>query len=86
MRKIGDSLAGVLYGVGGLVLLVSHITDVAIIAPTLQDESGMFVLSRLGEANWVAVIIVTAIALLLSAALFIYATVMAKKLDIHLSK
>ena len=86
VRKIGDSLAGVLYGVGGLVLLVSLITDVAIIAPTLQDESGMFVLSRLGEANWVAVIIVTAIALLLSAALFIYATVRAKKLDINLSK
>ena len=81
VAKNGDALAGLMYGIGGLLLLVSLIVDVAIIAPTLQDESGMFTLASLGTANWVAVIIVTAIALVLSAALVIYATVRANSTE-----
>ena len=81
VAKNGDALAGLMYGIGGLLLLVTLITDVAIVAPSLQDKSGMFTLASLGTANWVAFIIVSVTGLLLSLALFIYATVRANKLD-----
>ena len=77
VKKNGDTLSGILYGLGGLTVLVWLITCVSVLAPSLQDESGMFVLSGLGGANWAAVITVSAAALIISTALFVYATVRA---------
>ena len=79
VAKSGDALAGLMYGIGGLLLLVTLIIDVAIVAPSLQDESGMFTLASLGTANWTAFIIVSVTGLLLSLALFIYATARANR-------
>lgn len=79
VAKNGDALGGALYGVSGLLLLVTLITDVAIVAPSLQEESGMFTLASLGTANWGAFIIVSVTGLLLSIALFIYATARANR-------
>ena len=54
--------------VAGAALLIATITDAALIAPFLQDDEGMFTLSRLGEVNIIAVSIVTAIAFVIAAA------------------
>ncbi len=47
----------------GLSLLLGGIVDVTLIAPCLQDEeTGEFILSGLAEVSWLAVVIVTVLA------------------------
>ncbi len=52
-----------------LITLGAVITDVVLVFVKLQSESGDFVLSGLKNVNWTAVIIVSSISLLVSAAL-----------------
>ena len=50
----------------GASLLVAAIADVVLLAPYLQDEEGMFTFTRLGEANLLAVLIVSAVCALVA--------------------
>ena len=55
-----------------LLALVAIVADTALIFPYLQDgESGEFTLAALGNVCWPAVIAVTAVCVLLSAAAFV---------------
>ncbi|MBQ9085158.1 MAG: energy-coupled thiamine transporter ThiT [Clostridia bacterium] len=81
VKKSGSGALGWMYALSGLSFLVGLITSVMLIAPTLQEEDGMFTLARLGEANWLAIGIVMGVCLLLSLTLFLYATVAGNKLN-----
>ena len=64
----------------GLAYLLGGIVDVSLIAPNLQDpESGEFTFAYLGEVSWLAVAIVTALAVILGTALLVYIKVFKKK-------
>lgn len=70
-RKSTES--GMLYSLSGISLLLGLITDVVLIAPALQNKkSGMFDFSGLGNVSWLAVGIVTALAVIISLSVFIY--------------
>ena len=65
-----DSSLGIL---GGLALLIGGIVDTTLIAPMLQDpESGEFTFAYLSDIPWIAVAIVTAVAVIVGASLIIY--------------
>ena len=81
VKKSGSGALGWMYALSGLSFLVGLITSIMLIAPTLQEDDGMFTLARLGEANWLAIGIVMGACLLLSLALFLYATVVGNKLN-----
>lgn len=56
----------------GLVFLLGVIVDVWLIAPYLQDaKSGKFTFAPLADANWLAIILVTALTLVTGTALLI---------------
>ena len=74
VRRARSGEAGMLYSLSGLLLLLGLITDVVLIAPTLQNEvSGMFDLAGLLSVNWLAVGIVTALAVAVAVGIFVYA-------------
>ena len=71
---------GALVFLAGLSFLLGGIVDVSLIAPYLQDpKSGEFTFALLGEVEWIAVIIVTTLAVALGAALLIYVKKIKKK-------
>lgn len=60
----------------GLLLIATVISDVCMIFPHIQDpDSGEFVFKHIGNANFTLITIITAIGLLSSIALFIYAKI-----------
>ena len=64
---------GALSFLAALSFLLGGIVDVSLIAPNLQDpESGEFTFAYLGEVEWLAVGIVTALAVILGTALLVY--------------
>jgi thiamine transporter len=64
---------GALVFLAGLSYLLGGIVDVSLIAPMLQDpDSGEFTFAYIGEVEWLAVIIVTSLAVILGTALLIY--------------
>ncbi len=59
--------------------IATVIADIILVAPHLQDpESGEFVFTHLGEANFVAISVVTVIGVIVSVGLFIFAGVRKK--------
>ena len=65
---------------GGLVLLATVISDVCIIFPHLQDpDSGEFVFSHIGNANFLLLGIVSLIGVIGATLLFLYARLSKKK-------
>jgi thiamine transporter len=64
---------GALVFLSGLSYLLGGIVDISLIAPKLQDpESSEFTFAYLGEVEWLAVGIVTALAVILGTALLVY--------------
>lgn len=77
-----DGATALLYILAGLVAVVGTVVDTVLIFPALQDaESGDFIISGLAQVNWVAVVTVTAVAVLIAATLMIVATVRSKRSD-----
>ena len=60
-REERDIKAFPYHAVAGASILAAAIVDVVLLAPYLQDEEGMFTFARLGEANLLAVLIVSAL-------------------------
>ena len=52
-----------------LAVIVALVTDTALVFSKLQGESGEMDMSGLGAVNWLAVIIVTAVAVIIAAVL-----------------
>ena len=66
-----DKKQSVCLTVSGLVLLAALITDTVLVFSKLQNyETGEFVISALASVNWLAVAIVTAVALILALVFF----------------
>ena len=66
----------------GLSFILGGIVDVSLIAPNLQDpESGEFTFAYLGEVEWLAVAVVTALAVILGTALLVYVKKIKKSID-----
>ena len=64
---------GSLVFLAGLAYLLGGIVDISLIVPKLQDpDSGEFTFAFIGEVEWVAVIIATALAVILGTALIVY--------------
>ena len=61
------------------IIVATMIADIILIAPHLQDpESGEFVFTYLGEANFVAIGVVSVVGILVSTGLFVFAGVRKK--------
>lgn len=75
-----DKVSAILYSAAGLSLLAALITDTVLVFSKLQNyDSGEFMIMGLADVNWLAVAIVTVIAIVTSAALIIIAKARSKK-------
>ncbi len=79
VKKNSAGAYGWMYALSGLSLLIGLISTVMIIAPTLQNDDGMFTLSRLDEANWLAIGMILGVCVFLAIGLFLFATVFGNK-------
>ena len=69
-----DGLSALCFSGAGLAVLVALITDTVLVFSKLQNyNSGEFMIMGLTEVNWLAVGIVTAIALVIAAVLVVVA-------------
>lgn len=67
--------------VAGAAVILAVITDVILLSPYLQDSEGMFTLSRLSEANILAVSIVSAVAALVAISAVVMRHVLKKRIE-----
>ena len=83
-RAVSQSVSegdGALIFLAGLSYLLGGIVDISLIAPLLQDpESGEFTFAYLGEIEWLAVGIVTALAVILGTAFIVYVKKIKKRI------
>ena len=83
-RAVSQSVSegdGALIFLAGLSFLLGGIVDISLIAPLLQDpESGEFTFAYLGEIEWLAVGIVTALAVILGTAFIVYVKKIKKRI------
>lgn len=74
-----DSLSALCLSGAGLAVLAALITDTVLVFSKLQNyDSGEFMIMGLAEVNWLAVGIVTAVALAVAAALILFAKIKKK--------
>ena len=78
-RENFSKLDAALVGSAGAVLLAAFIYDSVAIFTRLQSESGEFDITLLSEVSWLTVGIVTAAAILISAALFVTVFIRGRK-------
>ncbi len=69
-----DTTSAYLFGGAGLSLLAAVIADTVLVFSALQNaESGEFMIMGLSDVNWLAVAIITAVAIVISAVLVVIA-------------
>ena len=67
--------------VAGAAVIIAVITDVILLSPYLQDSEGLFTLSRLSEANIVAVSVVSAVAALVAISAVVIRHILGKRIE-----